>query len=160
MSNHSTSRGPGIRCPPPFYFLGAGLAAWALGWLRPLAFDAGGRSPGQEVVGWVLLAVGFWMFGWGLSTLVRQRTTFLPDRDANRLVITGPYQHSRNPMYVGMTSTYAGVGLLANSGWALLLLPFVLIFVSARVIGREERYLRRRFGDDYAEYSHRVRRWL
>jgi protein-S-isoprenylcysteine O-methyltransferase Ste14 len=97
---------------------------------------------------------------WALVTLVRHRTTFHPDREASRLVVAGPYRFSRNPIYLGLTAVYAGAALLANTLWAILLLPLVLIIVATQVIGREERYLARTFGEDYSEYCRRVRRWL
>ena len=101
MSRDDASRGPGIRCPPPFVFIGALLAAAGLDrWLLGLAIDSGGRGPVQAALGWLLVALGFAMSAWGLITLVRARTTFLPDRASNRLVSAGPYRYSRNPMYV------------------------------------------------------------
>jgi protein-S-isoprenylcysteine O-methyltransferase Ste14 len=160
MSRGGSSRGPGIRCPPPVYFLGAGVTAAALDWWIPMAIDGAGPGSVQAGIGWLLTAAGFGTAAWGIATLMRLRTTFFPDREASRLVVTGPYRYSRNPMYVGMTSVYSGVALITNSAWALLLLPFVLIFVATRVIGREERYLKRTFGEAYAEYCRRVRRWL
>jgi protein-S-isoprenylcysteine O-methyltransferase Ste14 len=44
--------------------------------------------------------------------------------------------------------------------WPLVLLPIVLLSLSALVIRREERYLGDAFGEDYAAYRARVRRWL
>jgi protein-S-isoprenylcysteine O-methyltransferase Ste14 len=41
-----------------------------------------------------------------------------------------------------------------------LFLPFVLVIIQRSVIGREEAYLVRRFGDDYQRYLSQVRRWL
>jgi protein-S-isoprenylcysteine O-methyltransferase Ste14 len=43
---------------------------------------------------------------------------------------------------------------------ALALLPSLLALVQAGVILREERYLERRFGDEYRRYRASVRRWL
>jgi protein-S-isoprenylcysteine O-methyltransferase Ste14 len=55
---------------------------------------------------------------------------------------------------------YAGVAALRNSLWAILLLPLVLIVIEREVIGREERYLERTFGEEYLAYKARVRRWV
>lgn len=55
---------------------------------------------------------------------------------------------------------YAGIALLANSLWAMLLLPGVLVLMSRGVIAREEQYLERRFGGVYLQYKARVRRWM
>ena len=42
---------------------------------------------------------------------------------------------------------YAGVAVLRNSLWAILLLPLVLFVIQREMIGREERYLERTFGE-------------
>ena len=63
-------------------------------------------------------------------------------------------------MYVGMTIAYIGAALLLNSVWPLLLLPVAVLTIDRYVIPREERYLRGKFGDEYAAYVRRVRRWL
>ena len=44
--------------------------------------------------------------------------------------------------------------------WAILLLPLVLLVIQREVIGREERYLERTFGEEYLGYIRRVRRWV
>jgi protein-S-isoprenylcysteine O-methyltransferase Ste14 len=55
---------------------------------------------------------------------------------------------------------YAGIAVLRNSLWAMLLLPFAVIVIQREVIGREERYLERTFGEEYLDYKERVRRWV
>lgn len=76
-----------------------------------------------------------------------------------RLVASGPYAHSRNPMYVGWTIAYVGVARLANSPWPLLLLPGVAAAVH-REVRREEDRLAVRFGAEFEAYRARVRRYL
>jgi protein-S-isoprenylcysteine O-methyltransferase Ste14 len=63
-------------------------------------------------------------------------------------------------MYVGLTAVYLGIAIGAQSLWALLLLPVVLMIIRRRVIEREEAFLERRFGTPYRDYRTRVRRWL
>jgi protein-S-isoprenylcysteine O-methyltransferase Ste14 len=77
----------------------------------------------------------------------------------NRLVDSGPYVFSRNPMYVAWTLGYVGVALVAGTAWPLLLLPVVLV-VTQVVVRREERSLERQFGDAYRTYKASVRRYL
>jgi protein-S-isoprenylcysteine O-methyltransferase Ste14 len=76
------------------------------------------------------------------------------------MVVEGPYRVTRNPIYLAFTLLYAGITVLVNALWAALLLPFVLAIMRRGVIDREERYLERRFGDDYLRYKARVRRWI
>jgi protein-S-isoprenylcysteine O-methyltransferase Ste14 len=55
---------------------------------------------------------------------------------------------------------YAGIASLRNSLWAMLLLPAVVMAMEREVIGREERYLERTFGEEYLDYKAKVRRWV
>ena len=50
---------------------------------------------------------------------------------------------------------YAGIGIVRNALWAMLLLPLVLV-----VSQREEGYLERTFAEEYLAYKRRVRRWV
>jgi protein-S-isoprenylcysteine O-methyltransferase Ste14 len=63
-------------------------------------------------------------------------------------------------MYVALTLIYLGLAVLWQLVWALLLLLFVLIVMTRRVIRREELYLERRFGAEYIRYKTQVRRWI
>ncbi len=63
-------------------------------------------------------------------------------------------------MYVGVTTLYVGLAFLFDLTWPILILPLVLVSLFHLVIRREERYLSDAFGDAYAAYCHRVRRWL
>lgn len=87
-------------------------------------------------------------------------TPFRLDEPATKLVTDGPFRFSRNPGYLSFTMIYAGIACLRNSLWAVLLLSGVLVFVQRRVIGSEEAYLERIFGEEHRRYKGRVRRWL
>jgi protein-S-isoprenylcysteine O-methyltransferase Ste14 len=82
-----------------------------------------------------------------------------PER-ANRLVISGLYRISRNPMYLGLVLSLCGWAWLLGSPIGLLLVwPFARLLVIVQ-IAPEEAALRERFGDAYLEYCLRVNRWL
>jgi protein-S-isoprenylcysteine O-methyltransferase Ste14 len=59
-----------------------------------------------------------------------------------------------------MTMMYAGIAALANALWAIVFLPVALLVIQRGVIEREERYLERKFGEEYLNYKARVRRWI
>jgi len=63
-------------------------------------------------------------------------------------------------MYAGFTLVYVGAAIIMNSMWPLALLPVVLGLLFLLVIRREEAYLADAFGEQYAIYRSRVRRWL
>jgi protein-S-isoprenylcysteine O-methyltransferase Ste14 len=107
-----------------------------------------------HVVGWPLVLGGALLAGWAVVVAGE-----VDVEDPARIVIAGPYAHSRNPMYVAWTGVYVGIAFVLNSVWLLLLLPIVLVLIHLVVL-REERALKRRFGAEYAAYRSRTRRYL
>ena len=63
-------------------------------------------------------------------------------------------------MYISLALLYLGIAAWVNSLWILLLLVPVLVVVDQGVIKREERYLEKKFGDEYLRYKSQVRRWI
>ena len=90
----------------------------------------------------------------------RLKTSIVPIRPAEALVLSGPYHYTRNPMYVSLALLTIACGLFLATWWPIVLLVPALAIVQQFVILPEERYLRRRFGADYDAYTQRVRRWL
>ncbi|NQV80212.1 MAG: isoprenylcysteine carboxylmethyltransferase family protein, partial [Alphaproteobacteria bacterium] len=90
----------------------------------------------------------------------RAGTAVQPYKPSTTVVTDGVYRFSRNPIYLGLTAFYLGLAFAVNSGWAILLLPLVLVVMHYGVIAREERYLEGKFGAAYRDYKNRVRRWL
>jgi len=87
-------------------------------------------------------------------------TTLDVDKPVSTLVQDGPFRYSRNPGYLSLTMIYAGIAILRNALWAILLLPLLVLITQREVIEREERYLERTFGEEYLAYKRRVRRWV
>lgn len=83
-----------------------------------------------------------------------------PFEETTAFVESGPFAYTRNPLYLGLTLTYAGIALAAGSASPFVLLPAVIRLMNAGVIEREERYLERKFGEAYRGYLARVPRWL
>jgi protein-S-isoprenylcysteine O-methyltransferase Ste14 len=160
MTNASPITDPGVRIPPPLIFAAGLLGAWLLDrYVYPLPLPWDRYGPASRV-GVMLVAIGLLLSAWGGVTFRRARTAIIPIYSASRLVVTGPYRFTRNPMYTGMTLAYLGATLLLHTAWAFLLLPVVLLTLTRFVIRREERYLEHAFGSEYADYRARVRRWL
>ena len=97
---------------------------------------------------------------WFARTMRSADTTLRIDKPVSSLVQNGPFRYSRNPGYLSLTMIYAGIAILRNALWAILLLPLVLHVIQREVIEREERYLQRTFGEEYLAYKRRVRRWV
>ena len=160
MTARAPLSSPGVRFPPPFLFAIGLFVGWVLDrYWRALPLSRFGGSA-IKPLGWILLAVGVVIAGWGMVTFHRANTAIHPHRSASQLVTHGPYRFTRNPMYTGLTLQYLGGAALLDSAWPIVLLPIVLVVLIRGVISREEAYLHEAFGADYGAYSGRVRRWL
>jgi protein-S-isoprenylcysteine O-methyltransferase Ste14 len=154
MSRPNTA---GVIAPPPLIYLGGLAAGFALDAALPSP-----ELPGAVAVplGGALVATGVALAGSFAAAFRRAGTPVDPYRTTTSIVTTGPYKLTRNPAYVGMASAYVGIALLARKPWALATLVPTVALIDRGVIAREERYLTRRFGDEYRAYTTRVRRWL
>ena len=77
----------------------------------------------------------------------------------DRLITTGPYAATRNPMYLGHLVFLAGLAMVTRSPLAAVVAAAHVPWFSARV-RRDESRLRERFGAPYDEYCARVPRWI
>jgi len=152
-----TPDNPGVIAPPPLIYAGALAIGLLANRLYPIAFLPRGLS---RVLGWPLIVGGPVVGSLGLREMKRADTNVDPREPTTAIVTGGPYRFTRNPLYLSMTLIYAGITALANALPAALLLPFVLHIMRRGVIEREERYLERKFGDEYLDYKARVRRWI
>jgi protein-S-isoprenylcysteine O-methyltransferase Ste14 len=145
--------------PPVLFGVGIG-AGFLLKWLVPVRLVPPSLEGPACFAGAALALLGLAFGGWALATFLRARTTPHPNHPVNALVTWGPYRVSRNPMYLGLSVTVAGVALVANTPWLLAVLPPVWLALRRLVIGREEAYLERRFGEAYRAFVARTRRWI
>lgn len=153
---------PGVPFPPPLIPVSVFLTGLAIErWEMRLRWSdwLGLRGP-FIIIGWIGNLVGLAIGGWGIATFWRAGTTVMPNQPSKQLVTSGPYRFTRNPMYLGLMILYLGLGLLFDLVWPILFLPLALLGLRHLVIAREERALGLAFGEVYARYRGRVRRWL
>jgi len=147
----------GVRFPPPVLYLAAVLGGYLLNRRWPLPVGEGALV---SALAWALAAVWLVLTVSSIGNFRRFGTSIVPVKPSAALVVAGPYRFTRNPMYVGLAALTAALGLFMDSWWPIALLLPVLVIVRIFVIAPEERYLERRFGDDYRRYTQRVRRWI
>jgi len=143
--------------PPPLLYTAALVIGAGLEWFWPTAIGLGWLP---LVLGAILILAGLAIALLGALALRRAGTAIPPNRPTTELVTDGPYRWSRNPLYLALTLIYAGVGLIADDLWILMLLVPLLLLIHWGVVVREERYLEAKFGEAYRRYKERVRRWL
>ena len=145
--------------PPPAAFAIAIAGMWFSTRYIPLArFSLSYQVP----IAVALVAVGLLVVILSLRLFVHAGTTpdpRSPER-ASELVTSGVYRLSRNPMYLGDSIMLLGIGLWFGSLAALACIAVFIVYTDRVQISREETALRDRFGERYADYCARVRRWL
>ena len=145
--------------PPPLIFVvltGIGLLLDRFFHVR-IASDPGSSL---KTTGNILLIV------YGLITvpsvvqMIRHKTTFSTHSGTTKLLTTGFFGYSRNPLYVSLFSVMAAIAFYVNSYWFILMVPVLLISLDRLVVVREEKFLEEKFGEDYLRYKKNVRRWI
>ena len=136
------------------------LVAIALQLAVPLSLPRGPLTP-LFILGRVVLTVA------GLALVVLARRELArggqptdPGQATTRLVTTGAFSISRNPLYLGGVCFLTGIALGVNLPWVLVLLLPALVACHYVLIGPEERYLAARFGEEYDRYAASVHRWI
>jgi len=154
---NTNAHSPSLRLLPPKLVLLLLLAILVLHWLVPRPELLSGP--------WRLLGVPVGLLGLVLATVAsrqfkRLATNIKTFDDPDKLVTSGFFRFSRNPMYLGFALLLLGAALTTGSACALAA-PLVFIAISQGIyIPFEERAMARVFGDDYRSYRQRVRRWL
>src|SRR5215217_2756003 len=139
---------PGILLPPPLTYLLTLVLGLVLDRRSHVPFLPRGVA---QALGLPLIVGGVLLNGWFFLTMRRADTPIDPRKPVSKLSTEGPFRYTRNPAYLSMTMVYAGIALLRNALWALLLLPLVLLVIQRDQIEREERYLERTFGEEYLD---------
>ncbi len=110
------------------------------------------------------LGVAFCLAGLSLllSSLISFGKSFrvgIDAQHADKLVTDGIFSYSRNPIYVAFGFILIGQFLIFPT-WIFLLYVVSGFWLLNRQVLREEDYLRKHYGEQYTQYSRRVRRYL
>src|SRR5262245_5797555 len=142
------------------YLQGLFIASLALYvWFFPMhSFLTGQLDTFADVIGISSLVLGAILRIWAVShpgRHTRSRTIKAPS-----LTTVGPYAFVRNPLHLANFRTGLGLVVLAE---AIMLIPiYVIVFglPYRRIVHQEERFLEKRFGDEFRHYCAAVPRWL
>lgn len=142
---------------PPFWFAGALALEWLLDrWLPLRELVTAEGAP----VAWAFGAVGVAVVLWAAGLFHKHDTNIKPFEESSKLVSTGPYRYTRNPMYTGMVFVLTGYAIKLGSLTPFFVVPIFIVFITRRFIVYEEKMLEAKFGDEYRSYKQRVSRWI
>ena len=119
-------------------------------------------NPSMLSLSIVLLAVGVYVAVQGVLEFRRHNTTVDPlhPEAVSKIVDTGVYSKTRNPMYVGFVLMLAAWCLAVGVMQCLWVLPLFVLYLTKFQIEPEERVLAVEFDGQYELYCQKVRRWV
>ena len=152
-------KGLELKIPPVVQFLVAAAAMWvAAKYVPSLGFEIPGRKALAVFfagVGGIVAVPAVAAFR-SMGTTVDPRS---PDK-ATRLVASGIFRYSRNPMYLGLLCLLIAWAVYLANLLTFLALPVFVVSMNRLQIRPEELAMERQFGDEYRDYRKKVRRWI
>jgi protein-S-isoprenylcysteine O-methyltransferase Ste14 len=148
-----------LKVPP----LAVGFIIGALMWLSKRVVPVFGfEFPGRRLLAMLISAAGIIIIAMGIVSFRRAKTTVNPMKPdtSSTLVVSGIYRRTRNPMYLGFLLVLVGWATLLSNVLAFLFLPAFVLYLNRFQIEPEERALASLFGEAFASYRARVRRWI
>lgn len=139
-----------IDIPPAWLALCLIVSYW-LGQGQPLGLSL--AHPFTQFLAAVLIGAGVILMVLAVVEMRRQRTTVIPHLEPDRLVQTGIFKRTRNPIYLGDALLLAGFILRWDAPLALPLVPVFLWVIERRFVLPEEDTLRRKFRLDFVRYT-------
>lgn len=148
-----------LKIPPLLLFAITLALMWAT---AVMTHDMGMNGILRLVLGTLSLIIGGFIAISGVLGFKRARTTVNPmnPEKASVLVSTGIYQHTRNPMYLGLLFCLFAWACVLDNVFSLFFVVMFPIYMTRFQIQPEERILASVFGQDYETYKKQVRRWL
>jgi len=136
------------------------LAAITLQLAVPLSLPYGFLTPAIISGGAALLIVGAALVVLARREFAHHGQPTDPGLPTSKVVTTGVFSVSRNPLYLGGVCILVGIALAVNLPWVLVLLLPALIACHYILIAPEEGYLNAKFGEEYRTYAASVHRWI
>ena len=159
VSKNSENDSPAVNIMPPMVFYGCLLLGGAFEFFIPSDFPVFSKLM-RIGLGLVLGGGGFIFMTIAHATFKRIGTNVPTNLPATTFVVQGIYKISRNPMYLGGSAFFWGIGIAIGSIWILLAYIPLGLYLSLYVIPHEEAYMQRTFKDKYSNYCREVKRWL
>ena len=145
------------RLYPPHYLLLSILSIVGIDSLLQVPFVS---STIALVGGLLFLLSGIVLAASAARLFSKAKTGIVPFSESTKLVVSGAYRFTRNPMYLGMFFCLIGVTLLVNNVLGLLVLLLFFFIIRQKFVLKEEVQMQETFGDDYAQFKACIRRWI
>ena len=118
--------------------------------------------PTQNLISFIILLIGILILITPIFKFIKSKTTIDPIKfkKVNRLITSGIYKYSRNPMYLGLLMIVMSSSIFYLNIFSITTPMLFYFWINIFQIKREEIFLTEKFGKEYLSYKNKTRRWI
>ena len=118
--------------------------------------------PNQDLISIIILLIGMLILINPIFKFIKSKTTIDPIKfkKVNKLITSGIYKYSRNPMYLGLLMIVISTSIFYLNIFSITTPFFFYFWINRFQIKREEIFLTEKFGKEYSLYKSKTRRWM
>src|SRR3989344_1620647 len=111
-------------------------------------------------LGIYIFILGIALMCWAFYLFKKNKTPIIPGQKPTFVVTKGPYNFTRNPMYLGVTTALFGASFYIGNLLSFLSPLIFFLVMNYYFIPFEEKLMESIFGKKYLDYKKKVRRWI
>ena len=111
-------------------------------------------------IGFLFILIGAFIPSWAAHLFKKHQTNIMPYNNPDNIVKGGPFAFSRNPMYLGMLLGLVGFAIYFGTAESFIFPVILFCVINWYHIPFEEEKMAEAFGDEFADYKAKVRRWI
>ena len=118
--------------------------------------------PNQDITSIIIFLIGMLILINPIFKFIKSKTTIDPIKfkKVNKLITSGIYRYSRNPMYLGLLILVTSTSIFYLNIFSITTPFFFYFWINRFQIKREEIFLTKKFGKEYLLYKTKTRRWI
>ena len=118
--------------------------------------------PNQNLISFIIFLIGLIILINPIIKFIKSKTTIDPInfKKVNKLIISGIYKYSRNPMYLGLLMIVISNTIFFLNIFSIITPILFYFWINKFQIKREEIFLTEKFGDEYLLYMTNTIRWI
>ena len=118
--------------------------------------------PNQDITSIIIFLIGMLILINPIFKFIKSKTTIDPIKfkKVNKLITSGIYRYSRNPMYLGLLMLVTSTSIFYLNIFSITTPFFFYYWINRFQIKREEIFLTEKFGKEYMSYKNKTRRWI
>ena len=118
--------------------------------------------PTQNLISFIILLIGILILITPIFKFIKSKTTIDPIKfkKVNRLITSGIYKYSRNPMYLGLLMIVMSTSIFYLNIFSITTPMLFYFWINRFQIKREEIFLTKKFGQKYITYKSKTRKWI